>query len=341
MTLEEALQNYIARHQVDGVAYTRHAHGLYWTDDDNALYTGLMLGAMAYRYAADPSPDKLDAVRLCLRGVSLLTLATGTRGVLVRRAMPRSMAPQFGLNYPLAEDNYWKTKPLETRGEYTFLLKTTKDQVTGILFGLSACRKLLAGVDAQIDDSMGTIIADLHHAITEREGSLRDHNYETHGTSAHKLDAPLRLNLEALAYSVGIIDEKPSENWFNHVRLYTAHYNTYIQNAYSHGLNAMTSHALTLLEEYHLNGTGVAQLSQKIDRVIREESNPLWELLLRGDTSDEGDLRLDELSESPYSRFFIWNKYRAEITERADTSGPQIDYMLAGFMREFHREDTP
>ena len=337
MSLEAALDNYTLNHQVDGIAYTRHDHGLYWTDDDNALYTGLMLGAMAYRYAADPSPDKLEAVRMCLRGVSLLTVATGTRGVLVRRAMPTDMSSRFGLNHPLTEENYWYSKPLQSRSGYTYLLKTTKDQVTGVLFGLSACRKLLAGVDAQIDDSVTTIIRDLYDAISERKWSLRDHNWKTHGTSAHKLDAPLRLNLEALAHSVGHIEDKPSHSWFRHVGLFTIHYNTIVQNAYSHGLNAVTAHSLDLLSDHHEEAKGVQEWMHKINWVIESEHNPFWQSLLNGTTTPEGDNRLDALADEPYTRFFIWNKYRAEITQRELTTGPQIDYMVAGYMRNFYR----
>jgi len=337
VTLEEALASYTENHQVDGIPFTRHDHGLYWTDDDNALYAGIQLGAMAYRYAADPSDDKLEAIRMSLRGISLLTTVTGTRGVLVRRVMPSRMSSRFGLNYTLAEGSYWYSKPLQSRSGYIYLLKTTKDQVTGVLFGLSVCRKLLAGVDAQIDDSVTTIIRDLYNAISERKWSLRDHNYETHGTSAHILDAPLRLNLEALAYSIGHIEDKPHQGWFNHVGLMTIHYNTFIQNAYSHGLNAMTAHSLDLLNDYHEDSSGVQDWITKINRTIAFEHNPFWELLLRNGTTPEAHARLDALADEPYTRFFIWNKYRAEITQRELTTGPQIDYMVAGYMRNFYR----
>ena len=337
MTLEESLTNYNANHQVDGIPFTRHSHGLYWTDDDNALYAGIQLGAMAYRYAASPSPDKLDAVRRSLRGISLLTTVTGTRGVLVRRVMHNSLATKFGLTHPLTKENYWYDKPIEFRAGYNYLLKTTKDQVTGVLFGLSACRKLLWGVDAQIDDSVTTIIRDLYNAISERKFSLRDHNWRTHGTSAHLLDAPLRLNLEALAHSVGHIEDKPAHSWFNHVGLFTIHYNTIVQNAYSHGLNAVTAHSLDLLDAYHEDGDGVKQWMHKINWVIESEHNPFWELLLNGATTEGGDERLDALADEPYTRFFVWNKYRAEITQRELTTGPQIDYMVAGFMRAYHQ----
>jgi hypothetical protein len=337
MTLEAALENYIENHQVDGIAYTRHiSSGLYWTDDDNALYTGLQLGAMAYRYAAAPSEDKLEAIRLCLRGVSLLTTATSTRGVLVRRAMPESRMLAFGLDYPLPEGNFWRTKVLESRIGYTYQLKTTKDQITGILFGLSACRTLLPGVDAQIDDAVAGVITDLYHAIRNRGWSVRDHLGRSHGTSAAMLDAPLRLNLEALAYSVGLIGEKPHQGWFNHVGALTFHYNTFFQNAYSHGLNAITAHALDLLSDYHADGPGVEEWSRRIDRVTRHEHNPFWELLLANRLTPRGAFRLGNLSLNPYTRFFVWNKYEADITQRADTSGPQIDLMLAGFMRDYY-----
>ena len=58
--------------------------------------------------------------------------------------------------------------------------------------------------------------------------------------------------------------------------------------------------------------------------------------MLNGVTTPDGDERLDALADEPYTRFFIWNKYKAEITQRELTTGPQIDFMVAGFMREYY-----
>lgn len=335
MNPEQALERYIADHQVDGIAYTRHDSGLYFTDDDNSLYTGLMLGAMAYRYAASPSPDKLEAVRMCLRGVSLLTRATGEPGVLVRRAMPSSMAHQFGVYETLAPGNFWIGKPLEESADYIYQLKTTKDQATGILFGLACCRKLLWGVDPQINDSVSQIIHDMYRAIESRDWSLRDHKGRTHGTSAHVLDAGLKLLLQSLAYSVGAPIEKPSNSWFTYVDMMTMHYNTIFQNAYSHGLNAANQHALVLLSDFHRSDLGVVRWGERINALVHPECNPFWELLLTGKLSPIGEFRLEESGEEPYAKFFKWNKYTKELRQRDDTSGPMIDYMLVSYMRDY------
>lgn len=326
---EQLLDRYIARHQVDGIAYTRHDHGLHWTDDDNALYTGVMLAAMAYRYAADPSEDKLEAVRMCLRGTSLLTRATGTPGVLVRRAMPAGIIDKFG------GQAYLDQKPVELIDDYWVQFKTTKDQLTGVLFGLAACRALVWGADAQIDESVAQQICDLYGAISDRKWSLRDHNGDTHGTSAHRLDDGLKLLLNVLAKSVGRIDVVPEESFFKYLRISTIHYNVSFQAAYSHGLNAMNSHALWLLFDWNPQRRAVARWSSRIESVVRHESNPFWQMLLDFELDTIGSQRLDESGDEVYSRFFKWNKYKKELSARLDTEGPAIDYMIVAYMRHY------
>lgn len=337
MTPEEATERFFREYQVDGIAFTRHDAGLYWTDDDNALYTGVMLGAMCYRYAADPRPENLDNVRALLRGVSLLTLVTGERGVLVRRAMPEEISYKFGLDDMADKGNYWYDKPLELHRGYYFQLKTTRDQITGILFGLACAHKLLNGVDPQIDEAVQRIVMDLHNAISYRGYSVKDHRNRTHGTSAHKLDAPLRLLLDALAVAVAPgTRDKPSESFFRNIHWFTWHYNTRIQNAYSHGLNAMTAHALGLIEAHHLDGHGVRQWMIKIEDVIAHEHNPFWEMLLGFDMTHEGVARWAESGTDPYTKFFKWNRYQREIKERHDTSGPMIDYLIVSYMDAYY-----
>ena len=332
MTPEDALERYIANHQVDGIAYTRHDHGHYWTDDDNALYTGVMLGAMAYRWAADPSDEKLRAVRMCLRGTWLLMTATGHPGILTRRAMPNELLWKFG------GSAFTEGKPTGEHDGYTYQLKTTRDQLTGVLFGLACVRGLMWGMDQQIDDSVTAQVAMLHSAISKRSWTLRDHNNDSHGTSAAKLDAPLRLLLKALAHSVGIIDRPGHEGFFDWIRVSTFHYNVRIQNAYSHGLNAMAAHGLWLLGDYHRHYDDVKQWMSIIESVIRHEHNPFWQMLLDFKLDEEGEWRWEESGIEPYTRFFKWNRYRKELSLRLDTQGPMIDYMVVAYMNDFWKE---
>lgn len=330
---EQLLDRYLDRHQVDGVAYTRHDHGLYWTDDDNPLYTGVMLAAMAYRYGAAPSPDKLEEIRLCLRGTSLLMNATPVPGVLVRRAMYIDDIDKFG------GEAYLLQKPIERIGDYYVQFKTTKDQITGVLFGLAACRSIVWGADAQIDEAIARQITDLRRAIMARGGSLADHEGRTHGTSAHKLDAPLQLLLDVLAYSVGAIDEVPHQRWFDWLWLVTIHYNVRIQNAYSHGLNAMTAHSLMLLADFNPQYDECFAWADRIYDVIRHEQNPFWQMLLVFGLNGPGETRFDESGDEVYTRFFKWNKYRKELSARLQTEGPGIDYMIVAYMRRYFEEE--
>jgi hypothetical protein len=330
MTPEDALERYIADYQVDGIAYTRHDDGLYWTDDDNALYTGVMLGAMVYRYAADPSEDKLEAVRMCLRGTWLLITASGHSGILVRRAMPTHLMGKFG------GDAYGVDKPMGQHAGYTYQLKTTRDQITGVLFGLACARSILWGVDRQIDDSVTQQINMLYYATVARSWTVRDYYNDSHGTSASKLDAPLRLLLKALYASVNKTSTHlPREGFFDWIRLVTIHYNTTIQNAYSHGLNAMAAHALWLMSGHHAHHREVKQWMSIIESVVRDEHNPFWEVLLDFRLCPIAEGRLDEAGEEPYTKFFKWNRYKKELTSRLHTSGPMIDYMVVSYMRDY------
>jgi hypothetical protein len=326
---EELLERYISDHQVDGVPYTRHSHGLYWTDDDNALYTGLMLGAMAYRWAADPSDDKLDAIRMCLRGTDLLLRATGDPGVLVRRAMHRDQIKEFG------GAAYLDQKPCELIGDYWVQLKTTRDQVTGVMFGLTCCIALVRGADPMIDEAVDRQVKALYTALKRRQWSLRDHNYETHGTSAHKLDAGLRLLIRVMAKAIGAEGEVETESWFDWQWITTAHYNVSFQAAYSHGLNAINAHALWLLRPWNPQYRQTKRWMSRIESVVRDEFNPFWQMLLDFRLSPEGDIRLMEAGEEIYSRFFRWNRYKKELTMRQDTEGPGIDYMIVAYMAAY------
>lgn len=345
MDLEEALERYVDKHQVDGIAYVKNINGSYATDDDNALYTGLFLGAAAYRYAADPRSENLEPVRLGLRGVSLLTRATGEPGVLARRAMPLENAwDEFGYDFDLSrttEGNSWGPKiqsgeVIEHDG-YAVQLKTTRDQITGILFGL-ACVRVFCFDDPQIRDSVTQIVGDLYGAIKERGWSLRDHQWETHGTSAHQLDAPLKLLMSSLAYSCGAGEEKPSNSFFQWIPLVTIHYNTFFQNAYSHGLNAIAAHALWLLGDYHDERRGVRQWMNRIEEVVRHEWNPFWEMLLDFQMTEDGAQRQFGAGTTPYTRFFKWNRYRKELSVRQGTIGPMIDFMIVGYMHKYWTE---
>jgi len=326
---EKLLARYTDRHQIDGIAYTRHTSGMYWTDDDNALYTGVMLGAMAYRWAANPSEDKLDAIRMCLRGTGLLLGAAREPGVLVRRAMPNELIRDFG------GAAYLDQKPCELISGYWVQLGTTRDQATGILFGLACCVALVRGADPQIDEAVDRQVQQFYVAVKRRGWSLADHNFETHGTTAHRLDAGLRLLVRVLAKAVGACGKVTPEPWFDWIRLVTAHYNVSFQSAYSHGLNAMNAHALILLEPWNPQYAQTKQWASRIEWVIRDEFNPFWQMLLDFKLSHEGDMLLMEAGDEIYTRLFRWNRYRNELTMRTGTEGPGIDYMVVAYMNQY------
>ncbi len=116
---------------------------------DNAIWTGHYLAAEAFRYSVTHSDDALANVRKALTGITALIDVTGT-DLLARFLIPRS-SPYA--NAVLGEESRHGIHEATYRGEpYAWLGNTSRDQYSGVFFGLGVAYSLVpdAAVQSEI-----------------------------------------------------------------------------------------------------------------------------------------------------------------------------------------------
>ncbi len=339
--IEEIENQYQERHQVGGVSFvTLKMEPLrYGTDDDNAIYTGMYLAAASYRQACDPSQKNLDAVLGALAGLRLLTSVSGTPGVLARWAFP--LENSFNLigydkEKSLLGDNSYGDKIrmgiLYENGDHAFITKTTKDQFSGVVFGLTVAFKLVP----EAHDGVAEIVQDLITRLKETKWSLVDHEGRTK-TSAHKIDAPQKLILKSLHNATTGSKKRESSWFFWCVGLTTIYYNRLITRTFSYNLNAMEAHSLFLLRDHHKEKKGVIKWVKKIHRMMKKDNSPYFDVMHKAVTGEKlSDASLGNLSkriDQPYYKFFCWSKDPERwwvVNNNSD--GPGIDTLLPYWM---------
>ena len=346
--VSELEQGYQRWHQVEGVTFVTHkdaSTGIrYATDNDNALYTGMALAAAAYRYAVKPeSVANYRAVMNALDGIELLTTVSGIDGVLARWVFPlQDSWERIGYDRvrSVEVDNWWaqhiEAGQLYERGPYAFMTKTTRDQLSGVLFGLTVADALVPMARSAVKPIVHTLAL----RFAETDWSLKDHEGKT-GTSAHKLDAPLKLIVQALHAKTQNRERVKSSCWFKWVWLMTAHYNRKIQSTYSYNLNMMDAHSLLLLQEWHSNLKGVQRWHEKLWKMVKRDNNPHFATLNLVATgrglSPEAIQNLERRAYDRYRKFFSWSKDPKDWWhEESDKIGPSIDVLLPYWMKEYY-----
>jgi len=334
---------YQERHQVSGITFVSYKPWLparrYATDDDNAVFTGMYLATASFRYSASGTEVNYQAVLRALAGIHILTHVSKTPGMLARWAFPLAGSWE--------RIGYDKVKSLESEtnsyGEhikagrlyenedmgYAFITKTTRDQLSGVLFGLTAAFTYVPRLRPRVR----TIINDMYARLVSTGWSLVDHEGKT-GTSAHKVDSAQRLLIKALYSAANDSPVKPSSLWFKFISLTTLHYNRIFTRTFSFSLNAMDAHSLFLLRDYHKEGYGVAKWIDRIHSFMKKDNNPYFDALYYVATdekpSDKSLANLRKRIESEqYPGFFSWQKDPDDWWDTSDTKeGPGIDSML-------------
>lgn len=179
-----------------------------WGDGgDSGIYTGTALAAWSFKWSV--TQDVIDLARVfdTLRAVWLLTHAPGP-GVICRVAFPANMEEEF--SYP----EHWQHRidggfvhksaaniADPVRGgvlpETIYYTRATKDQLTGILLGLSACWKLVGPEHAMVRDVIRQCARDLHDHLKKHKWYIRDENGKNDTNSDH-VDGLLKTQLFAL-----------------------------------------------------------------------------------------------------------------------------------------------
>jgi hypothetical protein len=149
----------LAHNVVEGIYWQAIRYGAdaaappnaYGLGGDSMLFTGKYLAACAYKYGFTRDSADLDRAIEALRGIYILTHASGTPGVLMRCAFPADVPEPWG--YPeswasRAAKGFVYDGPLSLLDDpfnpgmklpqMTFYTRVTRDQITGLVYGLSA-----------------------------------------------------------------------------------------------------------------------------------------------------------------------------------------------------------
>jgi len=193
----------------------------YFKGGDSGIYTGQALAAFCFEYGTTNSEAALQRVTDTLRGLYILTHATGTPGVIQRNAFPASRPEDFGFpeewggriekgfvdtGPPLADPFGGPQIPPQT-----YYTRGTKDQLTGMVLGLSAVWALMdpsevapahAAQATQLRVVAKQIAEDVHEHLIAYDWWIRDENGRN-DTSADFVDQILRAALLGLLVNMG------------------------------------------------------------------------------------------------------------------------------------------
>ena len=125
---------------------------------DNAIWTGHYLAAESFRYGVTRSPEALANAQRALDGITALVDVTGT-DVLARFLIPTSSPYLARILEEEARHSSW---PATYDGQsYTWLGNTSRDQYSGVFFGLGVAYDLIDddAVRAQIRDVVNRMLA--------------------------------------------------------------------------------------------------------------------------------------------------------------------------------------
>lgn len=184
---------------------------LYGSGGNCALYTGYYLAMCAYRFSAQPSEDHWNQLAETLNGIYLLTHVSPVPGVLARAIVTEK---EFNDHMDFRRPKYVyrhegklinPLHPERSVENVFYYTKTTRDQLTGILYGLSVAWVSLQSMLKPEFKSRRqwalNIMFNITHALYQRIDSqgfqLRDHLGKS-GTMAKNVSGYLTLQLTAL-----------------------------------------------------------------------------------------------------------------------------------------------
>ena len=219
LALEDRYQQY---HQVEGIIWQRYRSDAalaepdkYGSGGDSCIFTGTKLAADVYRYGVTGTSEDLDSVLQSLRGLYILSHITGTPGVFARAAFPADRAAEW--NYPEAwggrDPLFVHTSSSDVADPFNpgtnfppmvYYTRSTKDQLTGLLYGLSVTWKLLEAKDSSHEtrvnlakNVVARISEDVYNHLRANDFKIVDEN-GNNDTSADSVSGLIRLQLLAI-----------------------------------------------------------------------------------------------------------------------------------------------
>lgn len=219
--------HYQAYNQVEGIIWqsVRSDPSLehpdrYGSGGDSCIFGGHKLAADVFRLGVTRKSEDLDRVLQSLRGLYILTHITGTPGVLCRAAFPADQAEKWG--YPerwagrrqqfihtSSADVSDPFRPGTDFASMVYYTRATKDQLTGLLFGLAVAWKYLPDSPEELTDQsrwwevarakqvIAQIVEDVYIHLRRYDFKIRDEN-GLNETSADDVDGLMLLQLLAL-----------------------------------------------------------------------------------------------------------------------------------------------
>jgi len=228
--LENRYQTYS---QVEGIIWQRTRSNpslanpdLFGSGGDSCIFTGHKLAADVYRYRVTGAEADLDKALQSLRGLYILTNVTGTPGVIARCAFPadRQAEWQYPLHWqhridkgfvnqgPLINDPFNSGTQI---GPMIYYTRGTKDQITGLLYGLAVTERYLVAAQAshsvKVDlarDVVAQIVEDVYNHLRLHDFKIRDEKGEN-DTNADSVEHLIKLQLLSV-YRKTVVRTTPS-----------------------------------------------------------------------------------------------------------------------------------
>lgn len=226
----------------------------YGSGGDSCLFTGVALAAWALKYKTTGESDVLAQVARSLSGLHLLTNATGTPGVLCRAAFPVGREAEWF--YPQnwlgrIERGFVGRSPAAvpdpilggSHPPTIYYTRATKDQVTGLAFGLGAAWAFVP----QARPWVALVIEPVVRHLLKHSWYIRDEKGEN-DTSADYVDGLLRTQLLAV-YRRAVPGPEAEALWEEHREVWSLGdlFNAFSNRQQYFAWNLRYTRALTLV----------------------------------------------------------------------------------------------
>jgi len=221
----ETVENHYQQYNVvEGIMWERYRAkpedpepSFFGNGGDSCIFTGHKLAADIFRYQTTKLSSDLDKVEQSLRGLYILTHITGTSGAICRNAFPLSRAAEW--RYPDSwagrDQRFVHTSSSILYDPFTggnlpemvYYTRATKDQLTGLVFGLTVAWKYLSipeGSDLETQKKItraraliAQITEGIYNHLHEYDWQIRDENGDN-DTNADNVKGMMRTMVLAL-----------------------------------------------------------------------------------------------------------------------------------------------
>jgi hypothetical protein len=297
-------------------AETQVLPDMYSTGGDSLLFTGQALATWTWRLRATGTGQ--ERITNAMRGLWILTHTAGD-GVLARCAFPVGREVEWG--WPAAwasRAEFMGTSPLSlpdpilggTLPATHYYTRATKDQLTGLVFGLSvAWAELDPVVFVHERDVIKMLVGHVYARLRHDNWTILDAQ-GNNDTTANDVDDLLRLAVLALARAVGLpgADEDYRSafsdfvGWFGILGAADRYNN--LEQYYAHSLRSMRSYGIWTLDSDPERRAVMVRYSEKHWRAwTAGHGNALFSWLWRAmsgeDDAGEGLSALTDLARKP------------------------------------------